>query len=186
VVRFSEKSPLFDLLNISRADIPCVLENNDGGTARSIQPGTLYITINVKTPTLYNSPPNEPTADGGSPAEEGLIRGSAQSSIHEQLSPLSDQQPVEAGNNKPPSREEASPASTSGLPLALDQAGEAMNRIIPIDRANTWESALGKIKWVMDTLAPITEVSVCPFDILAKLTCSYRFPHSQRWRMVYC
>jgi hypothetical protein len=45
--------------------------------------------------------------------------------------------------------------------LALDQAGEAMNRI---DRSNTWESAVGKIKWVMDTLGPIAEVSVMPFS----------------------
>jgi hypothetical protein len=47
--------------------------------------------------------------------------------------------------------------------LALHQADEAMNRIIPIDRSNTWESAVGKIKWVMDTLGPIAEVSVMPF-----------------------
>jgi hypothetical protein len=47
--------------------------------------------------------------------------------------------------------------------LALHQADAAMSRIIPIGRSNTWESAVGKIKWVMDTLGPIAEVSVMPF-----------------------
>ncbi len=29
-----------------------------------------------------------------------------------------------------------------------------------IDRSNTWEGAVGKIKWVMDTLSPVAEVRV--------------------------
>jgi hypothetical protein len=60
----------------------------------------------------------------------------------------------------PQSQEGMSHTSAKNPRLALDQADEAMNRI---DRSNTWESAVGKIKLVMDTLGPIAEVSVMPF-----------------------
>ena len=115
----------------------CVLdlENDVGETARS-KLVTLYVTINHDITPPTENPPSIPTADDGSPAEEAPI---------------------------PQSREEASPASTKDVRLALDQADEAINRITPIDRSNTWESAVGKIKWVMETLGPIVEVSVIPF-----------------------
>jgi hypothetical protein len=129
-----------------------------------MQPVTLYVTVNIITPpTLYNSPPSIPTADDGSPAEEAPLPGRTQSPSPEHPLPLSHHQPVEAGNNNPQSREEVSPASIKDLRLALDQAEQDMNRSIPIDRSNTWESAVGKIKLVMDTLGPIAEVSVMPF-----------------------
>jgi hypothetical protein len=73
---------------------------------------------------------------------------------------LSHHQPVEAGDNKPQSREETSPAGAKDLRLALDQADQAMKLI---DRSKTWQGAVGKIKWVMDTLGPIAEVRVIPF-----------------------
>jgi len=47
VVRFIQESLSFKQLNISRADIPCVLENDGGEAARSTQPVTLYITVNI-------------------------------------------------------------------------------------------------------------------------------------------
>jgi hypothetical protein len=63
---FSRES--FYQLNISCADIPCVLENGVVGGARSTQPvnidryvqcGTLHITVNITppSPNLHNSPP---------------------------------------------------------------------------------------------------------------------------------
>jgi hypothetical protein len=104
-----------------------------------------------------------PTEDDGSPAEEAPIPGRIQSPSPEQPLPLSHHQAVEAGNNKPQSREEASPQATStkDLRLALDQADQAMEQI---GRSNTtWQGAVGRIKWVMDTLTPIAEVRVIPF-----------------------
>jgi hypothetical protein len=50
--------------------------------------------------------------------------------------------------------------STKDPRVALDQADEAINRIIPIDPSKTLEKAVTKVKWVMDVLAPIAEVSV--------------------------
>jgi hypothetical protein len=115
------------------------------GAARPTQPVTLYVTVDI-TP-------------------EEAIQGRTQSPSLEHPLPLSHHQPVEAGNNKSQSREEASPTSTKDLRLALDQADQDMKRI---DRLNTWQEAVGKIKWVMDTLSPIAEVRVIPqaFDVL--------------------
>ena len=84
--------------------------------------------------------------------------------------PMSHHQPVEAGNTMPQSQEEAREevSHTSTIPrLALDRADEAMTWIVPIDRSNTWEGtwegAVGRIKWAMDTLSPIADVRIIPF-----------------------
>ena len=98
MVRFVEYFLSFNQLNISRADIPCVLKNDDGEAARSTQPVTLYITVNI---TRFDP----------------------------------------------------------------HQADESMKRI---DGSNTWERAVRRIKWVMDTLGPIAEVRVMPFDVLER------------------
>jgi hypothetical protein len=157
VVRFVENSLSFNQLNISRVDIPCVLENGAGEVARSTQPVTLYITVNITPPDLYNSSPSIPTKDGDSPADEATISGRIQFPTPEHFSPLSHHQPVETGNTVPQSQEEVSPIS------ALRQADEAMKQIVPIDQSNTWERALGRIKWLMDALGPIAEVRVIFF-----------------------
>jgi hypothetical protein len=157
VVRFVENSLSFNQLNISPADIPCVLENALGEAARSTQPVTLYITINITAPNLCISPPCIPTEDDDSPAEEVTIPGRIQFPAPEHHSPLSHHQPVETSNTVPQSRE---PTSTKSPHFALDSADESMKRI---DRSNTWERAVGRIKWVMDTLGPITEVRAIPF-----------------------
>jgi hypothetical protein len=159
------ENPLsFNRLNIPRADIPCVLENDVGEAARSTQPVTLYITVEI-SPKLCNSPPCIPTEDVDSPAEEATIPGRIRSPTPEHLSPLShpSRKTVETGNTMPQSREEMSPTGTENPRFALHRADESMKRIVPIDRSNTWEGAVGRIKWVMDTLGPIAEVRVMPF-----------------------
>ena len=157
---FYRRSSMSNLLNVSRADIPCILENNVGETARSIQPVILYISINIAPPNLHNNPPSIPTEDKVSPKGEATVPGPIQFPAPEHFSPLSHHQPVEAGDSKPQSREEASPASTKDLRVALNQADQAMKQM---DRSNTWQGAVGRIKWVMETLSPIAEVRVIRF-----------------------
>jgi hypothetical protein len=53
--------------------------------------------------------------------------------------------------------------STKDPRVALDEADEAINQIIPIDPSKKLEKAVTKVKWVMDVLAPIAEVSVIAF-----------------------
>jgi hypothetical protein len=163
VVRSVENPLSFNQLNVSRADIPCVLENDVGEAARSTQPVTLYITVNITPPDLYNSPACIPTEDDDSPADEATIPGRIQLPAPERLLPLSHHQSVEPGNAMPQSLEEALPTSTKNPRSALDRADEAMKRI---DQSNTWERAVERIKWVMDTLGPIAAVRVILFDVL--------------------
>jgi hypothetical protein len=161
VVRFAENSLSSNQLNTSRADIPCVLENGGGEAARSTQPVTLYITINITPSSLYNGPPSIPIEDDNSPAEEATTPGRVQFPVPEHPLPLSHHQPVETGNTMPQSREEVSPISPKSPPT-LHRADEAMKRIVTIERSNTSGRTVGRIKWVMDTLGPIAEVRVMP------------------------
>ena len=160
MVRFVENSLSFNHLNVSCTDIPCVLGNGVGGAAQSTQPVTLHISVNITPPTLYNSLPSIPTEDGSSPAEEASIPGRIQPPSPEHPLPPSHHQPVEAGNNKP---QEVSTTSAKNPRLALKRADQAMQRM---NGSNTWQGAVGRIKWVMDTLGPIAEVRVIPSDIL--------------------
>jgi hypothetical protein len=61
-------------LNISCPDIPCVLENSVGGAARSTQPVTLCIMVNITPPNLYSSLPSIPTEDHVLPQKKLLYR----------------------------------------------------------------------------------------------------------------
>ena len=162
-VRVVENSLSFNQLNISCADIPCVLKNDAGKAARSTQPVTLYITVNITPPNLYNSPPSIPTENDDLPAEEATVPGRIQFPAPEHISPLSHHQPIETGNTMPQSREEMSPAGTKKPHFTSRRADESMKRIVPVDRSNSWERAVGRIKWVMDTLSPVTEVRVISF-----------------------
>jgi hypothetical protein len=122
---FVENSLSFNQLNIWRVDIPCVFENDLGEAAPTAQPVTLYLTVNITPPDLYNSPPSIPTNDNDSPAEEATIPGPIQFPVPEDLLPL------------PQSREEVWPSN----PLrALHRADEAMKRIFPITKARPFVS----------------------------------------------
>jgi hypothetical protein len=161
VVRFVQNSLSFNQLNISRADIPCVLGNDVGEAAQSTQPVTLYITVNITPPNLYNSPPSIPTEDDDSPAEEATIPGRVQFPAAEPSLSLPQHLPVQTGTPMLQSREGMSPAED--FLFVLDRANEAMKLIVPIDRSTTWERTVEKINWVMDTLSPIAEVRLMPF-----------------------
>jgi hypothetical protein len=163
VVRFVKNSLSFNQLNISRADIPCVLENDVGEATRPTQPVTLYIAVKIAPPNLYKSLLNIPTEDDDSPTKEATTPGHIQFPTPEHHLPLSHHPPVQTCTPMPQSREEMSPTSTKSPRFALHGADGAMKRIVPIDRSNTWERAVGRIKWVMDTLGPIAGVRIIPF-----------------------
>jgi len=162
-------------LNISRVDIPYVLKRGDGKAGQSVQPITLYITVavsaNMASPILPNRPPNIPTEDGDSPAEKATkpsmvpdSGGPIQSTAPEPLLPPPDYLPIETGTPMPHGQVEMSPAEDP--PVALHRADEAMRPIDPIDRSDTWERAVRRIKWVMNTLSPIAEVRVMSFLLI--------------------
>ena len=166
VVRFVDDFFSFNQLNISCADVPCILGNSIGGAALSTQPVTLYISVKIMTPNLYKSLPSIPTEDVNIPAEETTIPGRIQTPTSDHLSPPSHLQPIETGNTIPQSLEKILPTNTENPHLALHRADEAIMRIVPVDGSNTWEKVIGRIKWVMDTLGPIAEVRAIPFCII--------------------
>ena len=129
------------------------------------QPVTLYITVKISTPNLYKGLPSIPTEDVSFPPEETTMPGRIQSPTPDHLLLPSHHQPIETGNTLPQSLEEILPTDTKNPRLVLHRADEAIMRIAPIDGSNMWEKAIGRIKWVMDTLGPIAEVCALPFCV---------------------
>ncbi len=171
----------FNQLNVSRVDIPCALKNDAGGAVQSTQPQpvTLYITVtmlaNTTAPNLPKSPPNIPTEGGHFPAKETTIPRYIQFTAAERPSSLPHHPSIENDTPMPQSREEMSP--TEDPLIARRRADEIMKAIFPIDRSKTWESAVEKINWVMDTLSPIAGVRTIPFSLfLIKLNSTQLFP----------
>jgi hypothetical protein len=62
-----------------------------------------------------------------------------------------------------PQPQELSPTSAKNPRLVRDRVDEAQKLIGPIDRSDTWEGAVMKIEWVMETFGSIAEVRVIPF-----------------------
>ncbi len=174
-------SLLFNQFNISRVDIPCSLKNDAAEDVWSTQrqPVTLYITVTVLANTTFlnlsKSLPNIPTEGDLSPAGETTIPGRVQSTAVEPPSSLPHHPSIENDTPMPQSREEMSP--TEDPLIARRRADEIMKAIFPIDRSKTWESAVEKINWVMDTLSPIAGVRTIPFSLfLIKLNSTQLFP----------
>ena len=111
-------------------------------------------------PIIPNNPPEIPTKGDDTPAEE-VIKPSMtpdfgrpiQSTAPELLLYSSDPLSTETGTSMPDGQAEMS--HTEKALIALRRADEAKN---PIDRKNPWKGAVSRIKWVMDTVSPVTEV----------------------------
>ena len=114
---------------------------------------------------LYKSLSSVPTKVDDSPAEEDTIPGRILFPAPEHFSSPSNRQTIEYGNTIPQSREEMLPTRTKNSGFALQLADEDMEQIVPNDRSNTWEGAVGRVKWVMDTFGPIAEVRTYPSDV---------------------
>ena len=149
--------PFVRLFNILHADVPFSLSNGDGKDGQSMQPITLYLTMTVSTtmasPILLG---DEAPAEGATrPSMSPDSGGPIQSTAPDPLLPLPDHFSVEIG--VPTSHSQAEVSPTEDPVIALRRADEAMK---PIDRSNTWEMAVERINWVMDTLSPIAGVRV--------------------------
>ncbi|KAH9024735.1 hypothetical protein EDB85DRAFT_2277501 [Lactarius pseudohatsudake] len=180
----------------SQIDTPFVLTNGDGQGGESV---TLYLTVIVSPSTTSDPilPTNAPiirsTTIDDSPSREAEEPSVAQESTNptrstittgpETLSPPTDRLPSsEMSTPIPPAADRRGmlPAVS-----ALHGAGEAM---ATIDLSNKWEGALGRIKWVMDTVSPVAEVRyiVRPFfQSLTRPNFVISFTRTQRWHIVY-
>ena len=140
-------------------------------------PVTLYlmITVSGNVPPLIipNNPLKIPTKGDDAPVEEAtkppvvLHSGPSQSAAHVPLLPSPDTHalPIKANTPIPDGQEKMLP--TEKARNALHHADEAKKLI---DQVKTWKGTVSGIKWVMDTVGPITEV--CPISVLSLLDSS--------------
>ncbi|KAH9069844.1 hypothetical protein EDB83DRAFT_413372 [Lactarius deliciosus] len=125
----------------SQIDTPFVLTNGDRQAGQSIPLVTLYLTVVVSPNTTSylilptDAPDLRSTEINDSPSGEAEKPSEPQDSIRSTIATDS---------------ETYSPAEN-----ALHGAGEA---IATINLSNTWEGALERIKWVMDTVSPVAEL----------------------------
>ncbi|KAH9054119.1 hypothetical protein EDB87DRAFT_139742 [Lactarius vividus] len=133
--------------------------NHGHGRVESTPPVTLDLMITVST---NGAPPSDPqtipTEGDDTHAEE--VRqpttrtdsgGPDQSTAPEHPLPPSDHPPVQIGTPVPQDIETSLVEARIGLDRA-DEVGKS------IDRSDTWEGVVGKIKWVMDKLSPVAEL----------------------------
>ena len=104
-------------------------------------------------------PLNIPTEGDGTPAEVPEpsmaidFEGPDQPTEHERSVSPPDLLPVQGGTPTPQDQGEKSPVEEAQI--RLDLANEAAKLM---DRSNTWEGVVGRIKWLMDTLSPVAGV----------------------------
>ncbi|KAH9069403.1 hypothetical protein EDB83DRAFT_2674423 [Lactarius deliciosus] len=139
----------------SQINISVTLGDDNGQARQSTPPVELDLTIIVlANGTSPSDPHTIPTEGDGTAAEDfskptmapdssGLDRSSAPG----HLSHPPDHRPVESSTLMPQDQGETSVIEEPHI-VRVDQV-EAV-----IDRSNTWEGAVGRIKWVMDTLSP--------------------------------
>ena len=176
-------------------EFPFVLSNGDGQAGQSVQPVILYLTITVSAnatshPILPINPTNAiATEVDVLPMKKATKPTMAPDSIEttpfvvttvpEPLSPPTDHAPIEDSTPVPlvpDVRAAMSPAED-----ALHGADEATKAI---NLPSTWEGAVARIRWVMDTVSPAAEVRHSAMSLyLTEPTFALSFTRTQRWHV---
>ncbi|KAH9051827.1 hypothetical protein EDB87DRAFT_647937 [Lactarius vividus] len=145
----------------SPINISVALGDGNGQGEQSTPPVTLDLIITVSAHgTSPSDPQIIPTERDDTAAEDVLkptmtpdFGGLDRSSAPGYLTHPPDRLPVESSTLMPQGRGETSLVEKPQIDLVrVDQVEEV------IDRSNTWEGAVGRIKWVMDTLSPVAEL----------------------------
>jgi hypothetical protein len=141
----------------------------DGHAGGSAEPTTPYLTIAISANAISSviAAANPGMAEQDNPVAEGGAARPAVQANNETMQPMAVTTPL------PPLSRTVAPPTESGTPMGpvadsqaemsrtLDHAGEVMDMI------KSWESTVGVIKLVMDTVGPIAEV--CPILFLPVL-----------------
>ncbi|KAH9060266.1 hypothetical protein EDB87DRAFT_1822157 [Lactarius vividus] len=141
----SYTTSLCETLTSRVTDTPFVLtNNNDNRSGQSVQLVTLYLTITVSPNTIsypilpINAPDLQSTKINDSPSGEA------------------EKPSLPPDSTNPTCSTVASGSGTlSPVENVLLSAGGAL---ATINLSNTWEGALERIKWVMDTVSPVAEL----------------------------
>jgi hypothetical protein len=126
----------------------------------------LAITVSANRTSPSDPPEIVPAQGDDSPAEEVFkptispdSRGLDQSTAPGPSSPPPEHPPIQSSTPIP--RDQAEMSLSEKAQFSLDRAVQAEKTI---DRSNTWQGVVEKIKFVMDTLSPVAGVRV--IDIL--------------------
>ncbi|KAH8997055.1 hypothetical protein EDB83DRAFT_927917 [Lactarius deliciosus] len=152
----------------SQIDTPFVLTNGDGQAGESV---TLYLTVIVSPNTTsgtilplilpINAPIIQSNTIDDSPSGEAEVSvaqesmdptRSAITTGSDTLSPPTDHHPSEINAPIPPA------ADRRGLSPAVSALDGADGAMATMNLSNKLEGALGRIKWVMDTVSPVAEL----------------------------
>ena len=146
-------------------EVPFVLSSGDGQVGQLVHPAILYLTIAVSV-NATSHPILPLNATDVSSMEQATKPTVAQDSVEttpsvvatspESFSPPTDHVPVENSIPIPPVLDVQ--ATMSPAEKALRDADEATKAI---NITSTWESAVARIKWVMDTVSPVAGVRCC-------------------------
>ncbi|KAH9040708.1 hypothetical protein EDB85DRAFT_2272220, partial [Lactarius pseudohatsudake] len=144
-------------------DISVALNDGNGQARPSTSPVTLDLKISVSANgTSPSDPQTIPTERDETPAEEvpkptiaPNPRGPDPSSASDHLLPPPDHLPVQSNTDMPQDQGETSLVDSEKAQVVLVRVDEVNKSI---DRSNTWEGAVEKIKWVMDILSPVAEL----------------------------
>ncbi|KAH9029897.1 hypothetical protein EDB84DRAFT_222829 [Lactarius hengduanensis] len=117
----------------SQSDVPFALTNSGRLAGQTMQSVTLYLTVTVST---------NMTSHPGSTIAAGI----------ETLS-YSKDRPSEITASVPPAAD-----GSAGISPAKDALRNADEAMTTIKLSNTWEGALERIKWVMDTVSSVAEL----------------------------
>ncbi len=129
-----------------------------------MQPVMLYLTVSV-SPKMTSDPGSRDLVGAGetikpSMAQDSMIstRSTVATSLETPSSPK-DHLPDEITTSIPPAAD-----GSAGMSPAENALRSADGAVVAIDISNTWEGALERIKWVMDTVSPVAEVRAMSFS----------------------
>ncbi|KAH9061812.1 hypothetical protein EDB83DRAFT_2552173, partial [Lactarius deliciosus] len=147
----------------SENNISVTLNDGNGQAGPSTPPVTLDLKIAVSANgTSPSDPQTTPTETDDNPAEEVPKptiapdpRESGPSSASDHFLPPPDHLPDQSNTDMPQDQGETSLVDSEKVQVVLVRADEVNKSI---DRSNTWEGAVARIKWVMDILSPVAEL----------------------------
>ena len=142
------KHSLFTELSSPHADVAVVISNGTGG------PVTLYLTVALAA--------NPRSSTINRPAEGANVPSAAQHTVELSLATAPTSKPLSASTKNLLIESSAPAPSTTDCKTEISPTEKALhdadNAVKAMDLYNTWDKALGRIRWVMDTIGPIAEV----------------------------
>ncbi|KAF8262865.1 hypothetical protein EI94DRAFT_1704432 [Lactarius quietus] len=143
----------------SQTDVPFILVNGNRRAGQSNQPVTLYLTVSVSPTTTSDLIlPIEATNIQSTEVQESPAK-EAKSSITRDYTTTTRSTVTDPETLTPPTDRLPNTLIPAGMSSAEDALQIADAAMTSLNISDTWEGALERIKWVMDTVSPVAELS---------------------------